>query len=138
MRRASLVVPGKFKLATSALTLTDGTGNTITPVKEVDLLCGVGSPFRVLRAVEKSGTTVVGKRIKGDHDPLSAQDLLNGMGEERPLLVTSKDWVKLKLRDDLGKRVILVADYQVTLQPEAEFAAWIGEKLIECMDSSSR
>ena len=49
-----------------------------------------------------------------------------------------KDWVKLKLRNDLGKRVVLVADYEVTLQPEAEFKEWIGEKLFECMDSSSR
>ncbi|MFX8641056.1 tetraacyldisaccharide 4'-kinase, partial [Acinetobacter baumannii] len=78
--------------------------------REIDLLCAVGSPGRLLRGVEEAGLRVVQKRIEADHAPLDDLGLIDGLGVDRPLLVTAKDWVKLRRRNDLGERVVIVAD----------------------------
>lgn len=129
-KKADALVPGLFTLQTSGLK----TDSSVAPT-EVDILCAVGSPGRLLRGVEEVGIKVVQKRVEADHDPLSAPDLLAGLGLERPLLVTSKDWVKLRRRDDLGKRAVIVADYEASLEPEGQLRAWMGEKLCERLES---
>lgn len=130
-RKADALVPGRFLLKTSGL-------QTNIPVegREVDLLCAVGTPSRLIAGVEEAGIRVVRQRVEADHDPLSGPDLLLGLGIERPLLVTSKDWVKLRRRDDLGDRVVIVADYEASLEPEDQLRTWIGEKLRERLDAS--
>jgi tetraacyldisaccharide 4'-kinase len=132
-RKAAALVPGTFALRTSGLVL-DCEG---VP-SEVDLLCAVGSPSRLLLGVEEAGIKVVNQRIEADHDPLDAPRLLDGLGDGRPLLVTAKDWVKLKHRNDLGGRAVIVADYRASLEPEDQLRAWIGDKLLERLDSPSR
>jgi len=88
------------------------------PSGPVTLLCAVGNPSRVLESAAILGIEVRNHIFLPDHNPLSAPDLLESV--QGPLLVTRKDWVKLKGRPDLGDRPIFVIDYQVQL--EAPFA----------------
>jgi tetraacyldisaccharide 4'-kinase len=68
-------------------------------------------------------------RCLPDHDPLSAGTLLQEFDLETPLLVTAKDWVKLRERDDLGGRTVLTAAYDVSVEPREAFVEWMRSKL---------
>lgn len=85
------------------------------PSGPVTLLCAVGNPARVLESAALLGIDVHKHVFLPDHDPLSAPDLLRQV--EGPLVVTRKDWVKLRGRSDLDERAISVLDYQVQFEP---------------------
>jgi hypothetical protein len=46
-----------------------------------------------------------------------------------PVVVTAKDWVKLRNRNDLDGRTILVAHHSVRVEPADAFRAWLAERL---------
>lgn len=135
LARATAVIPGRFTVERSPR-LTSPPDETPATATECDLLCAVGSPDGLVASVESMGVRVVGSRFLADHDPLDSKGLLDGLGLERPIVVTGKDWVKLKSRCDLGERRFLVADYDVAILPAEEFAVWIGERLSECLDAA--
>jgi tetraacyldisaccharide 4'-kinase len=125
-RRATLVLPGPFQLS---LEKTFRTASELP--EEADLLSAIGQPFRLLRSLGDEGIELREVRLLPDHDPLTAGNLLRGLGESRPLIVTSKDWVKLRERKDLGEREIIVAGYSLTIEPKEEFRQWLEARLDE-------
>lgn len=117
--RADLVIPNGFRVVSRALAL-----NVDGPI---DVLCGLGRPGRFLDALRASGVEIGRIRRAPDHDPLLSPDLFEGLGER--IVVTGKDWVKLRERPDAASRQIIVAPQEVRIEPEAEFRRWLGQKI---------
>lgn len=118
-KRADLVIPGQFRVESGPLTL-----NVDGPV---DVLCALGRPGRFLDALRASGVEIGRIKRAPDHDPLLADDLFAGLGER--IVVTGKDWVKLRERPDLATRQIIIAPQEVRIEPEAEFRTWLGQRI---------
>jgi tetraacyldisaccharide 4'-kinase len=96
-----------------------------TGENEVDVLCALGDPQRFVTMLEENGYRVMKRKLLSDHDPMSAPDLLDGF-EQRPLVVTAKDWVKLRSRPAPGVR-ILVAEYAVEV--DGDLRGWLAGKV---------
>ena len=48
-----------------------------------------------------------------------------------PVIVTAKDWVKLRERADVGTLDFLIATHQVRVEPEEGFLKWLQMHLNE-------
>lgn len=131
LARADLELPGRdFGLERSPTSLTDQAGAAVDPQGlAACVLCAIGDPWPLQASLEAQGVRVVRGRYLADHDRLDAGNLLQGLDAALPLIVTAKDWVKLRRRADLGSREVLVADYEVRVTPEEAFAAWLDERL---------
>ncbi len=132
-RRADLVLPGSFQIKPAPMTLISPTGEQISP-KEYSVLCALGQPQRFLDALnsifpnsQNPGITV----LLPDHDPLTGGTLLASFPKDLPIVVTAKDWVKLRNRADIDSRQFLVATQQISVEPEEEFKAWLKKRLDE-------
>ena len=124
-KRADLTLPDQFRVEYSALSFgldKPGTAN---------LLCALGTPQGFVDAVRQSGVEVKVQRLLRDHDTLQAGNLFEGLSPDTPLIVTEKDWVKLRTRKDLGARRIVVAKREARIEPVAEFREWITNRLNE-------
>lgn len=100
----------------------------ISAPKEVDILCAIGQPWRLVYALEQNGIKIGTSVFKSDHDPLTDKNLFKDFKGERPLLVTSKDFVKLRERNDLESLNLIVADYELRPNNESEFLDWLDKK----------
>ncbi|MFN8219214.1 MAG: tetraacyldisaccharide 4'-kinase [Fimbriimonadales bacterium] len=124
--RADLVLPGKFEVRPSRCFLEP----------EADLggavsaLCALGNPERFFATVRDELGLELGHRLAlPDHDPLDRPGLFDPLPADLPVLVTAKDWVKLRERPDIGSRRVLVVRRDVTIEPRAEFVQWLRTKL---------
>ena len=124
-RRADEVLPGRFRVVEEGAWFEDE-GERVALPSSFAVLCALGQPARFLAALP--GEPLMA-RLLPDHDPLTAGTLFDGMDPAVPVVVTAKDWVKLRVRPDLAGRRILVARHSVRVEPAAEFRAWIGERL---------
>lgn len=124
-RRADLVLPGPFRVEYSPLTF------SASPPAMANLLCALGTPQGFVESVRASRIKVTDARLLGDHDTLQAGNLFDGLDPSIPLIVTEKDWVKLRTRDDLAGRQIVVARREARIEPEADFRDWIAKRLNE-------
>jgi len=97
--------------------------------QEVNVLCALARPYQFLESLRSEGYRLGTVRCLPDHDPLSAGNLLDGFDLGTPLIVTAKDWVKLRERGDLAGRTVLTASYDVVVEPRQEFADWMRKKL---------
>ena len=128
LRRADLVLPGsEFKVVRSRTIGAPSEG--LGPDKKVNVLCALGRPHQFLDSLRSDGYRLGTVRCLPDHDPLTAGTLLNGFDLETPLLVTAKDWVKLRDRGDLEGRTVLMAKYDVSVEPREGFTDWLRLKL---------
>ncbi len=127
-RRADLVLPGRFEIVEEGPWLEEVVpGNLSAEWPEAfAVLCALGQPARFLASLPRSPAQA---RLLPDHDPLTAGTLFDGMDPDLPVVVTAKDWVKLRARTDLGGRRILVARHAVRVEPAAEFRDWLAERL---------
>jgi tetraacyldisaccharide 4'-kinase len=119
-KRADLVIPGEFRVVEEEPWLDEP-----WPA-EFAVLCALGQPARFLAALPHSP---IATKLLPDHDPLTAGNLFDGMDPALPVVVTAKDWVKLRARKDLGDRQILVAQHSVRVEPADAFRAWLAERL---------
>lgn len=108
--------------------------NHQSSIVEANALCALGSPAQFLTDLAAAGIRVKNAILKPDHDDLMEGNLFAALPPSEPLVVTRKDWVKLKHRRDLGERQIWVADYEVTVEPGEEFARWLSKKLDETQE----
>jgi tetraacyldisaccharide 4'-kinase len=131
-RRADTVLPGRFRVESEPLRLTDPDGQPESTPQEYALLCALGQPERFVAAVSRLvGAGPEPALLLGDHDPLDAGTLLQRLPTDWPTIVTAKDWVKLRERPDIGTRQFLIARHSVRVEPAAEFREWLGAKLDE-------
>lgn len=98
---------------------------------KVDLITAIGDPNRLIMMLQGVGYDVVESKILTDHDPLDAPNLIGQLGRERYLVVTSKDFVKLRNHPDAAGRKIAIADYQLRPKDEVEFTDWLVKKCNE-------
>ena len=94
-------------------------------------LCAIARPERFFDTLSGQGIEIAAAKSLPDHDPLTAGTLFEGLPPGLPLIVTAKDWVKLRDRCDIGSRQILVAMQEARIEPEDEFKAWLRSKLDE-------
>lgn len=131
LARADLVLPNGFKLAARPLgffsiasgRLEEGLGGS------AQALCALGSPAVFFDAVRRSGAELTATRSLPDHDRLDAGNLFEGLDPNLPLVVTAKDWVKLRRRADVGEWDIRVALHEVRAEPEEGFRTWLASRL---------
>jgi tetraacyldisaccharide 4'-kinase len=131
--KADLIFPGQFKFEPKPLRFVDAqSGLSAIKPHNANILCAIGSPQNFIQALQKAGVSTDHEELKPDHDPLQEGNLFASLPADSPLIVTEKDWVKLRERTDLKGRNILIAQHEVSVQPEAEFVTWIQKKLDEC------
>ncbi len=132
-KRADQILPGRFHvkeegpwLESSERTTNHEPRTTTDWPTAFAVLCALGQPARFLASLPHPPTTT---KLLPDHNPLTAGNLFDGMDPALPVVVTAKDWVKLRARTDLAARRILVARHAVRVEPAAEFRAWLAERL---------
>lgn len=131
--RADLVVPNGLR-ATFRVTgfcWPNGDAITIPANPRVNVLCALGNPARFIADLQGVGLLPDIKLILPDHDPLTGGNLLTCFNQEQPLVVTAKDWVKLRGRPGLDRFEIWIARQEAKIEPEAEFREWLERKLDE-------
>ena len=129
-RRADLVLPGAFRVVETVgcpETTHDPRSTAHVPFPaEFAVLCALGQPARFLASLPHPP---VAQRLLPDHDPLTGGNLFDGMDPSLPVVVTAKDWVKLRARPDVSERRVLVARHSVRVEPADGFRAWLAERI---------
>jgi tetraacyldisaccharide 4'-kinase len=132
------LIPGKFWVVTSPLSLLDPRENIeVALPEEANLLCAIGTPQNFAKAVSEAGVRLKIARFLKDHSPLTNGNLFEGLSPDLPLIVTVKDWVKLRDREDIGSLRVLVARYEVSAEPAPDFATWLQQKLDEVVSKGT-
>ncbi len=130
LRRATLVIGGgtsKFRVESHIAGWVDLNGKAVSPPVEAHLLCAIGRPQQFVEAVRATGIRVLEVRTLPDHDPLTAGNLFASL--PGPVVVTSKDAVKLRERPDADHLPVFVARHEVVIEPAPEFRAFLKESL---------
>lgn len=113
-RRADLVIPDAGAIDRQlTLRSTRGSDVGLEQNRTVDSMCAIANPSGLREALTAHGLQVRKFVFLSDHDPLTDPDLMAQFEADTPLVVTGKDWVKLKHRNDLASMQIWVADYDV-------------------------
>jgi len=131
LNRASLVLPGSFAVHFEIADFLDRSGRQVELVGEVNVLCALGNPHLFLNDLKQRGLGIRAYKLLPDHDPLQMGNLFDTFDLQLPIVVTAKDWVKLRSRADLDGRQILIARQTAKIEPEEEFKAWLSRKLHE-------
>jgi len=126
-RRADLVIPGEFRIDRSRLRLVSPDLEDVQPTR-ANVLTAIGDPERFVREL---GREIELERVVSlpDHDPLTDGTLLSRFGKEYPVIVTAKDWVKIRERSDSQTRQILIALQDVSIEPKEKFTRWLAAQL---------
>jgi tetraacyldisaccharide 4'-kinase len=111
----------------------------ITPIKgeplpknaTVQALCAIGQPHRFLNSLQTAGISVKYQKILPDHDPLIEGNLLTELDPRIPLVVTAKDYVKLKNHPDISRFKVAIVNYRVAPRDPESFFSWIETKIDE-------
>lgn len=132
-KRADLIIPGHFQ-AVRTIGIWEPDGKEVQTEYLVGLkaqvLCAIGRHDEFLRNLGDLGLKVEKVVALGDHDPLSAGTLFDSFEPETPIIVTRKDWVKLRHRGDLSKWKLWIAKLEAHIEPEKEFSAWLIPRLM--------
>jgi tetraacyldisaccharide 4'-kinase len=131
--RADLVLPSQFCIEKEEINLFSPEGTASSP-DEYSVLCALGQPQKFLSDLERAFPNRAPSRLARllpDHDPLDAGTLLDGIPSNVPIVVTAKDWVKLRERTDLFSYSFLIATHNVRVEPLHEFCSWLENKLNE-------
>jgi tetraacyldisaccharide 4'-kinase len=129
-KRADLVIGAgsRFEVARRPLSFVSGVTGEKVALEAADVLCALGRPQGFVADLERVGVRLGERRLLPDHDPLTAGTLLEGLSSPW-VVVTAKDWVKLRSRGDLDLSRIVVALQQVTVEPAAEFEAFVWQRI---------
>jgi tetraacyldisaccharide 4'-kinase len=129
--RADLVLPSdSFEVVYSALEFVNETGSAVAAPAVASILTAIARPDLFEASVRAAGIQVSDVDVHPDHDPLDAPDLLS-RHNVGTVIVTMKDWVKLRTRNDLDKVTILIAKRSATIEPKEEFLKWLKERIPE-------
>jgi len=128
-RRADLCLPGKFRLERRISQLDQVNGSSAHTPDHAIALCAIAQPDQFAKALAVQGIKVERTIALPDHHPLATGTLGWPSDGDLAVVVTEKDWVKLRERSDLGDRQIWVAIENTTIEPADEFRAWLKAKL---------
>ncbi len=93
--------------------------------KRLFACCAIGNPIAFLEQVKAAGVSAVGSSVLGDHDPFeqrTVRDIVRQSRETDGLILTEKDWVKVRRHVELLKGV----------------RVWCPQVAIEMMDGEPR
>lgn len=129
-RRADLVLPSEaFNVAFgTSIRNADGT-NVQATGRTADVLCAIGRPDRLIASLAQLGIGVGRVRALPDHAALSGRYLEDSAGARRPVIVTEKDWVKLRREALPAGSEVWVARRTARVVPEDAFMGWIANRL---------
>lgn len=129
--RADLLLPGEFHVETVFRGPFESTNVERIMAKDVpvQVLTAIARPERFVESLASIGFQVARSEFLPDHDPLDAGTLFQSVDPEIPLVVTAKDWIKLKDRADIGRFRIGVAWTEATVQPENTFREFLHAAL---------
>lgn len=131
--RADLVIPNHFR-AVRRVSVWSADGEALAPESirghRVQVLCAIGRPDSFLDSIEDLGMVAAKVVALGDHDPMSAGTLFAPFEPELPIVVTRKDWVKIRRRSDLSQWKLWIAKLEAHIEPEEEFCAWLLPRLM--------
>lgn len=131
LRLADVVLGDRFHLRRLPLTFQKPSGEPVSPPQKAAMVCAIGSPESFEASLADAGVHLVSQLRLGDHDPLTAGNLFAGLDPRTAIVVTAKDWAKLKARDDLTGRELIIAHQCAVIEPVDEFAAWLSNRLAE-------
>jgi tetraacyldisaccharide-1-P 4'-kinase len=125
-----------WPLITRSAGFLDEKGNTCDSLSEVEvgLLCAIGSPDRFESSLRQQNLKIRVARFLQDHDPLTAGNLFEDFPLELPIVVTPKDWIKIRERSDLGARRFYIAMRTVEFENPEKFTEWI-DKILDEIDA---
>jgi tetraacyldisaccharide 4'-kinase len=130
---ADLVLPGRFGLTERPLRFADPSGRAVPAPKAAAALCSVARPHRFLAALEEAGVKAEPAFSYPDHDPLTEPGLWKGIPDGLPVVVTAKDWVKLRERKDAAGRRVIIALREVEIEPREAFRDWLAARMREAL-----
>ena len=131
--RADLIIPEDFAMRRLPLHIVTPEGEPAIP-EEYSILCALAQPSRFIRTLGaryQNGLMEVPTAMLPDHDPLTAPDLWDQFPRDIPIVVTAKDWVKIRDRSDVRERKFLIALQEVNLEPRSEVVKWIERSINE-------
>lgn len=133
LARVDLVLPGPFSIVARPLAFLRPDGRPADPdwMRDgpVGVLCAIGRPSAFFEHLEREGLRIGRMRALPDHDPLRASRLLTEFERDRPVVVTEKDWVKLRSRPDASNYPFVIARLDVTIEPQSDFAQWLRVRI---------
>ncbi len=126
--QADLVLPGRFQVTYTQPKFVDWQGERVS-LQSAHVLCAIGVPEQFERSIRDVGVEVLSTTFLGDHDPLTAGTLWEEFKGTDPIVVTAKDFVKIRSRADLPKDRLVISLREARVEPEFEFRAWLKGKL---------
>lgn len=133
--RADCCIPGEFSLTSQPLRFVSPELKAVDAPESGTALCAIARPERFIGALESAGVRLVGRIALPDHDPLVAGTLLDRADADLPLVVTAKDWVKLRARRDLSGRSVVIALQEIAVTPADAFMTWLLDR-IDALDAT--
>lgn len=129
--RADLALPGEFSIQTQPLSFANPDGESTEVQSDYQILTAIGNPRIFQSSVENHLHPFRCRHaeLRPDHDPLSTGNLWAKFDSELPILVTAKDWVKLRTRSDHRQYRVLVVRHSVRIEPEKAFGDWLEKRL---------
>jgi tetraacyldisaccharide 4'-kinase len=130
LHAADLVIPSTIKAVPSKTKFVNWDGQA-SEVKAAHLLCAIGVPEQFERSIRSLGVDVLSTTFLGDHDPLTAGTLWENFPGDGSIVVTAKDYVKLRKRGDVPVARVHIALRETEITPETEFVNWLVKKIDE-------
>ena len=126
--RADLELFSSCEVFPPVMRFLSSAGDEITPC-EVQTLTAIGEPNRFNQMVEKEGFRVLNTQVLRDHAPLSSPEIMSRFKRSIPILVTTKDWIKLKTNPWISDWKWIIADYEFSLSEKSK--DWLFEQVEE-------
>lgn len=136
-RRASIVLPGEFQVTKEPFDWLNAEGRAVEAPRRANALCAIGSPQSFFEDLRRGGVDLVEGVAKSDHDPLTAGNLWTGFAPDVPIVVTAKDWIKLRRRNDVAQRHVFIAMQRRAIEPADSFANWFVSRIDEIREEKS-
>ena len=129
--RADLVLPNdRFQVVYSRLEFVTASGGAVEVPASATVLTAIARPDLFEASLKQSGVQIRLMDARPDHDPLNHPGLFS-RHNEGVVIVTMKDWVKLRNRSDLSGVNLLIARRSATIEPREEFMRWLKERIPE-------
>jgi tetraacyldisaccharide 4'-kinase len=130
-KRADLVLPGDFQVDwTLNGPVEPNSREPLPPDRHrIQVLSSIGNPQRLMDVLAGSGYRIEREWRRPDHDPLTQGNLFESVDPSLPLIVTAKDWVKLKDRSDLGALRFGVVWNTPRIEPSDRFRHYLDAAL---------
>lgn len=126
--RADLVLPDRFAMVRVSA-VDDDFAAEIASGATVQILTSIANPYAFFLELEHFGLKIAFAKAMKDHDPLDSRYIFDGFDSKLPIVVTMKDWVKLRHRTDLEKWQFRVVQETVGIEPREEFIEWLQARI---------